>query len=837
MNTITPFLKLSLGYLLVLALPCRLAAALNPAHEVQITALINGMTLDEKLGQIALVAEDVVLPENVTSQFLGGILVGAGRNSHPGLDVAPVASKWADRYDSYKNAALATRLQIPVVVFADAVHGHAEAVGATVIPHNIGLAATDDPELMERLGVLVAQEVAATGVDGIFGPCVATNRDSRWGRTYEGWGDHPDNNIALIRHFIRGVQTPYNATNAVIACAKHFLADGGATWGTGRQSRIDQGDVQVDEPTLRALHLPPYQAAIDEGVGSIMISYGKWNGTELHHHRYLLTDLLKTELGFDGIVMTDFGGFIDSEVPAVDTMEEAAPSSLNAGMDFFMLGDNYANFAPAMKAALTAGTITQARLDDAVRRVLRVKLRHGLFAQSLTDRSLIAGGVFGSEAHRQIAREAAEKSLVLLRNRNQILPLAPKQRVLVAGKKADDMGVQCGGWTVEWAGMSGMESNLVITGTTLLEGIKAVVEPAGGSVTYSADGSAAGDFDCVIVAVGENPTAEWFGDTAEPALPGDDRTLLDALKLRDLPRVVVVFGNRPLTVTERVDYWDALVMAWLPGSEGGAGVANALFGAVAFSGRLPLAWHRNAQQLPIHFEDRGAKPLYPRGFGLSTDGARFVTDKLTPAMRSEPYSYPLESHGMDAPVFSVKEGTLPEGVTMTFSGLIQGTPAVAGNYSIAVEVVGGINGVITTRKQAFTLPVVEANFYERWAKGISWQEPVLSDRDADPDADGLTNQMEFFVASDPLVYSPEKGPSVVALKSGNVRSLILHYNTRKVMALTHYVIESSTDLLQWTILNSTPKVLSQNEFTSQMEVKQSFANTLPFYYRLRLLDE
>lgn len=816
-----------------------LYSAINPAHEAQIDALLAQMSVDEKLGQISMVMENQLIESEVTTHFLGSLLVGPGINYHPGLETPPVATKWADRYDAFQNAAIATPLQIPLLVVADAIHGHGEAVGATIFPHNIGLAATGDAELMQRLGSLVAREVAATGVDGILGPCVAINRDIRWGRTYEGWGDHPNTTTNMIAAFIEGVQAPYNGADSIIACAKHYIADGGATWGTGRDGRIDQGNVQVDESTLRAIHLPPYEEAIAAGVSMIMASYGQWNGLELHHHKYLLTDVLKTELGFDGILVSDFSGFVDSAYPEFDTMEEAAPSALNAGIDLFMMGDTWKTFAPAMKTALGNGTITEARLNDAVRRVLRVKLRHGLFAKPLTDRTLTNGDVLGSATHRSISREAAQKSLVLLRNQNNRLPLPKSSRILLVGSKANDIGVQCGGWTVEWGGLTGAAAEASITGTTLLEGIQAAVSGAGGSVTHSLDGNISGDFDIIIVAVGENPTAEWFGDNNELSLSATEASLLRNLQSKGLPIVVVFFANRPLLITDRIDLWDSVVMAWLPGTEGGLALADCLFGDVPFTGRLPVAWPRAREQFPLNFGEQTKNPLFPRGFGINTSVAKVTSLKPTPARINQPYTYSLQASGLTSPQFSISEGTLPNGLVLGANGQISGTPTSLGYYHLVVKATGTQGGQAAERYQGLSLLVVDKTFYEQWVSAINWPVPTQTSslRNADPDNDGIPNGLEFLQGTNPLVADSELWPLPDASFINNRRALHLRLKLMKDRALTGYLVESSQNLSTWTTVTAPAEILSEDGTSIEYEYRSGFSNNLPYFLRVRLLEE
>lgn len=835
--------SLLVARLFAAALTCTLItplhSAINPAHEEQIDTLIAQMSLDEKLGQLSMIMENQLVTSDVTNYYLGSVLVGPGISYHSGLETPPIATKWADRYDSFQNAALATPREIPLLVVADAIHGHGEAVGATVFPHNIGLAATGDVNLMQQLGALVAREVAATGVDGILGPCVAINRDIRWGRTYEGWGDHPNVSYGMISAFIQGVQAPYNGADSILACAKHYIADGGSTWGTGRDGRIDQGNVQVDEATLRALHLPPYEEAIGAGVSMIMAGYGKWNGVELHHHKFLLTDLLKTELGFDGVLVSDFNGFIDSAHPEIDTMAEAAPSALNAGIDVFMMGDGWKQFAPAIKAALNDGAVSEARINDAVRRVLRVKLRHGLFEKPLTDRTLTNAGVLGSAEHRAISREAAQKSLVLLRNQNDRLPLSKSSKILLVGSKANDVGVQCGGWTIEWGGVTGSTASSYITGTTLLQGLQAAVGGSGGGVTHSTDGNVSGDFDVIIVAVGENPTAEWNGDNADLALTATEASLLRNLEAKGLPIVVVLFANRPLIVTERIDQWDSLIMAWLPGTEGGLALADCIFGDTPFTGRLPVAWPRSKEQFPLNFGEQAKNPLFPRGFGIDTSATRIASRKLTPARLNQSYTYTLQASGLTNPQFSISEGSLPNGLTLGSNGQITGTPTSLGYHHLVVKTTGLHNSQPAERYQGLSLSVVDKTFYEQWASVLNWPAPAneSSLRNADPDNDGIPNALEFLQGTNPLHADAELWPAAGASFVDNRRALHLRLRLMKDRALTSYLIESSQNLSAWNVVTPPVTVLSEDQTSIEYEYASGFSNNMPYFLRVRLLEE
>ncbi len=447
--------------------------------------------------------------------------------------------------------------------------------------------------------------MAATGVNWTLAPCVAAARDPRWGRTYESFGEHPEIHDQLAAPYIRALQQPLSGNKAMTACAKHYLADGGTTWGTGDNYPIDQGDAQMNEARLRAIHLPPYRQAVAAGVGSVMASFSSWNGQKMHGHAYLLTEVLKEELGFEGFVVSDAGGIWHLSADARTCVKE----SINAGIDMAMTGDQWQVFYENLISLAENGEIPLSRIDDAVRRILRAKLRAGLFDHPLAAMDIPASEAFGGESHRTAARESVRKSLVLLKN-DGLLPLSKDGNYVVAGAKADDLGSQCGGWTLTWMG----ETGNVIPGTNILEGIENAVS-AKGSVTYDRAAFQLAGYDAAIAVIGELPYAEGRGDDEDLALnPGDVR-LLEKIEAAGLPAVVILLSGRPLMITSVIDSCEAFVAAWLPGSEGD-GVADVLFGDYDFTGHLPVTWPRSADQLPINAGDPGYDPLFPYGFGL-----------------------------------------------------------------------------------------------------------------------------------------------------------------------------------------------------------------------------
>jgi beta-glucosidase len=586
----------------------RFAAYDAPARE-----LLARMTLEEKLGQMTQAEQhQLVDVEDIGTYFLGSLL--SGGDSDPKTNSL---QDWTDMYDRYQSRALHTRLKIPLLYGVDAVHGHNNVVGAVVFPHNIGLGATRDEKLVEEVARITAKEVRATGIQWTFAPCVAVVRDERWGRTYESFSEDPALVAQLGAAAVRGLQGGrLSDPLRVLACAKHFVGDGGTAWGTGMPSReapggrfpLDQGDVRLSEAELRRIHLPGYRAAIAEGVGSIMPSYSSWNGEKVSGSRRLLTEILKEELGFDGFLISDYNAI--DQLPG--DYRSDVKQSVNAGMDMVMVPKNYRRFFTTLKELVEAREIPISRIDDAVLRILRVKLAMGLLdagRSALADRALHAS--FGSAEHRQLARRAVRESLVLLKNQKAALPLSKQaKRIHVAGKNADDVGNQCGGWTISWQGGSGRPT----PGTSVLSALRAAAAK-GASVTYSRDGSGAAGADVGVVVIGETPYAEFKGDRDDLSLAAEDVAAVAAVKQAGIPTVVVLISGRPLILGGVLETADAVVAAWLPGTEAD-GVADVLFGDYKPTGKLSFSWPRAMAQIPINVGDPGYNPRFPFGFGL-----------------------------------------------------------------------------------------------------------------------------------------------------------------------------------------------------------------------------
>jgi beta-glucosidase len=527
---------------------------------------------------------------NIKTYFIGSLLSGGG-DTPPGNNTA---TDWANLYDSLQQQALATRLGIPIIFGIDAVHGHNKVRNAVVFPHNIGLGAANDPNLMERIGAVTAIEVAATGIDWTFGPCLAVARDERWGRTYESFAEDPQIHNNIVAAYVRGFQgiDANMQGEKIVACAKHYIGDGGTTGG------VNAGNTVCTEAFLRAAHLPPYERAIEANVGTFMTSFSSWNGTGCVVYTWLVTNLLKNELGFDGFVISDWED--------IGSNSTNIKNAINAGVDMSMAPTSWQSFITNLKSQVP-GQVSQSRIDDAVRRILRIKFRAGLFEHPYTDRTLLSS--FGSAEHKAVAREAVRKSLVLLKTSNYVLPIAKNADVFVAGSNANSLKNQCGGWTIGWQGMT---SDSDTNGTTILKGIQ---NTCTGSVTFSANGSGAAGHDVAIVVVGETPYAEGNGDKTDLSLSSTDITTINTVRDSGTPYIIVLVSGRPMIVTNQIADADAFVAAWLPGTEG-QGVADVLFGDYSFTGKLSFSWPSSMSQIPINIGDSNYNPLLPFGFGI-----------------------------------------------------------------------------------------------------------------------------------------------------------------------------------------------------------------------------
>lgn len=567
--------------------------------EERVNDLIGRMSLEEKIGQMTQAAIDHAKPKDLSGALLGSVLSGGDEVPSP-----PSAENWAKLYDEYQKAALSTPLGIPMLFGIDAVHGHNYVYGSSIFPHNIGLGATRDADLVERIGRATAKEVAATGMDWTYAPCLAVARDIHWGRTYESFGETPEL-ASSMTSLITGLQgTKLRDATSIMATAKHYMGDGGTEGG------VNEGNVVMSEAELRTLHFPPFQEAVKRNVSAVMISYSSFNGVKMHANRFLITDVLKGELQFSGIVLTDWDG-IEKLDGKPGYSPEDIRSSLNAGIDMIMAVKDYRHFQKLLRDEVKAGRVPMSRIDDATRRILTKKFEKGLFEKPFVDPSLLAN--VGSAEHRALAREAVQKSQVVLKNEGGILPLSRAlPKIFVAGKSAHNLGFQSGGWTMQWQGQDGN----TFPGTTILDGIRASVSPSS-KVIFDKDGHGLdSSFSVAVLVIGEKPYAESEGDRRDDlGLDEEDRNVVARLKASGVPVVTVLVSGRPLTIQKELGGWKALVASWLPGSEG-QGVADILFGFVSPSGKLPMTWPITAGDEPINVGDERPN-LFPFGYGLS----------------------------------------------------------------------------------------------------------------------------------------------------------------------------------------------------------------------------
>lgn len=582
------------------------AAITDAATERAIDALLARMTIEQKVGQVVQGDISSVTPADLARYPLGSIL--AGGNSGPYGDERADAATWARMVGDYRAASLKAGAGIPILFGVDAVHGHSNVPGATIFPHNIGLGATHDPDLIHRIGQATAAEIAGSGIEWTFAPTLAVPQDLRWGRSYEGYAADP----ALVKSYatamvdgLQGKLMPGKPLGSlrVAATAKHFLADGGTKNGK------DQGDAQISESDLIRTHAQGYPAAIDAGALTVMASFSSWNGVKNHGNPTLLTDVLKGRMGFEGLIVGDWNGH--GQIPGCTVTDCAA--ALNAGLDLYMAPDSWKGLFDSLVRDVRAGKVSQARLDDAVRRNLRVKYKLGLMGKTQVERRDPAQ--LGAPDHLAIAREAVAKSLVLLKNEGSVLPIKPGAKVLVAGAGADNMAMQAGGWTITWQGTDTTAADFP-RGQTIGRAIVDAVTAAGGSARIDAAGDTQDRPDVAIIVFGEQPYAEFQGDAENLLFKNGDKELamLKAMKARGIPTVAVFLSGRPLFMGPQINAADAFVAAWLPGTQG-QGVADVLVAgkdgksARDFTGRLPFAWPADARS-PV------AAPLFPMGYGL-----------------------------------------------------------------------------------------------------------------------------------------------------------------------------------------------------------------------------
>ncbi|KAK8515691.1 hypothetical protein V6N13_139340 [Hibiscus sabdariffa] len=586
---------------------------------VRIKDLMKRMSLAEKIGQMTQIELSVATPDVMKNYFIGSVMSGGG--TVPAPKATP--QTWINMVNSLQKGSLSTRLGIPMMYGVDAVHGYSNAYNATIFPHNVGLGVTRDPQLIKKIGVATALEVRATGVPYVFAPSIAVCRDPRWGRCYESFSEDPKI-VESMTEMIPGLQgdLPANSTKGVpfvagkkkvAACAMHYVGDGGTTNG------INENDTVISLEGLMSIHMPGYISSVRKGVATIMMSYSSWNGKKMHANRDLITGFLKNKLKFKGFVLSDWEGLDRITSPPHANYSYSVEAGISAGIDMVMVPFNFTEYIDALTYQVKHNIIPMSRIDDAVKRILRVKFVMGLFDNPIADDRM--ANQLGNPQHRELAREAVRKSLVLLKNGKSadkpLLPLPKKTtKILVAGSHADNLGYQCGGWTITWQGLSG--NNLTI-GTTILRAIKNTVDPTT-QVIYSENPSAdfvkSNKFSYAIVAVGEPTYAESFGDNLNLTIPDPGPSTINNV-CKAVKCVVIVVAGRPVVMQPYLSSIDALVAAWLPGTEG-QGIADVLFGDYGFTGKLARTWFKRVEQLPMNVGDTHYDPLFPFGFGLTT---------------------------------------------------------------------------------------------------------------------------------------------------------------------------------------------------------------------------
>ena len=585
---------------------------LDPDIEAQIDEILLKLTLEQKVGQVIQGDSDSVTPEDVKKYRLGSVL--SGGNSAPGPLNYAETKAWVELADRYFNASIddeGVEIAIPIIWGIDAVHGHANLKGAIIFPHNIGLGAANNPELIEKIAKITAHELTVSGHDWTFAPTLAVPQDLRWGRSYEGFSEDPEIVKSYGDRIVIGLQGAFGSENfmgngKVISSAKHFLADGAT------ENGVDQGDALISENELINIHAAGYYSSIPAGVQTVMASFSSWNGRKLHGDKELLTDVLKEKMGFNGFVVGDWNGH--GQVPGCVNTD--CPQSLNAGLDMYMAPDSWKGLYESTLQYVKDGTIPIERLDDAVRRILRVKLLSGIFQKGPPSSRVNAGDetLLGLPEHREIARQAVRESMVLLKNNNNVLPIDPSKKILVIGDGAASISKASGGWTLSWQGKNHTNDEFP-NGESILSGIEKIVKNAGGEVIFSKTGETSVSADVIIAIYGEDPYAEFQGDreNLDYISKGFDTNKLLRFKKMNIPVVSVFLSGRPMWTNPEINNSDSFVAAWLPGSEGG-GIADLLFQtnqSYDFKGKLPFTWPTSA------LVSEKKEVLFNLGYGLN----------------------------------------------------------------------------------------------------------------------------------------------------------------------------------------------------------------------------
>ena len=567
--------------------------------------LLSQMTLEEKAGQMVQGVIGSATGTDVTTLGLGSILSGGG--AHPGDNSIEA---WQDLVNNYQEAAMETRLQIPFIYGIDSVHGHNTVYGAVVFPQNIGLGAANDPELLYQMGAAVAEEMKLTHTLWNFSPCVAVVQDPRWGRSYESFSSDPQIVAALAAEYLEG-----QADHGILSTAKHYAGDGGTLYGTGEGSNlIDRGDVQISAEEFETIHLAPYKVLIDAGLRVVMASFSSYEGTKMTENKYYLTDVLKGEYGFTGFVVSDWEATAGLSESA---FEDQIAAAVNAGIDMFMEPYKYSAAVQAIIDGVNSGAIEQERVDDAVSRILTVKFEMGLFEDPYMENLKTEQTGLGSAEYRLLAKTLVEESLVLLKNEDDVLPLKSGQKIYVTGPAMDDIGVQCGGWTMTWQGLTDEDNGgkKITEGTTILEGLEEYAEKIGFEIIT--DPARASEADAVILVVGEKPYAEFEGDSEDLSLEGSlglngNSDAIAEAKSLGIPVIALVVAGREVDINGYMNDWSAAVMCFLPGTEGD-GVAAVLSGESPFTGTLPMPWYKDVSQIGTDNPDL----LFELGYGLT----------------------------------------------------------------------------------------------------------------------------------------------------------------------------------------------------------------------------
>jgi len=569
----------------------------------RVSDLLSRMTLEEKAAQMVQGERGAVTSEDLKIYGLGSVLSGGG--SVPG---SGSVEDWEKMMASYQEAIMSRELKIPLLYGIDAVHGHSNVQGAIIFPHNIGLGAANDPALVKEMAKIVADEMKLTKIIWNFSPCVAIASDPRWGRTYESFSTDPNIVTALGNAYLEGLKEA-----GVVATAKHYVADGGVTFGTGNgDNLIDRGDAQMSEALLRDIYLKPYTELVKNGVPVVMASFSSFNGEPMHSHQYLLTDVLKEELGFKGFVVSDWEAIHLLDAGA--DFKDQVRLSINAGVDMLMEPNNWLETIEAIVANVEDGKISQERIDDAVSRILTVKFESGIFEDPYLKAQVTEAKALGETANREVASELVSKSLVLLKNEENILPFKKGQKIFVLGPGANNMGIQCGGWTIFWQGAADVAGKKLTQGTTILEGLETLGEKLG--VSFITDVKRISEADTILLVLSEKPYAEMMGDTADMSILGslsspENKAAMDIANTQNKPIVTLIIAGRQVLIDEFVNQWDGLVMGFLPGSEG-QGVADVLLGEKAFVGTLPMPWYKKVEDIG----DEQAELLFPVGYSV-----------------------------------------------------------------------------------------------------------------------------------------------------------------------------------------------------------------------------